>query len=74
MWAGTAAICRCPAHIRLQLEHLPAFLPLQPTPDPDGKMGDYAIQAAVNTYQQAKAVGMNTMVRLETVGRSWLVR
>lgn len=30
--------------------------------DPDGKMGDYAIQAAQNTYQQALGVKMSTKV------------
>lgn len=28
--------------------------------DPDGRMGDYAIQAAEATYRQALSVGLNT--------------
>lgn len=43
--------------------HLPhPTSPPHPTSDPEGKMGDYAIQAAENTYKQALAVGLATKV------------
>ncbi len=33
-------------------------------PDPDGQMGDYAIQAAENTYEQILALGIDTDVTM----------
>lgn len=45
--------CCCPGHL------LPLTIPVR-LADPDGRMGDYAIQAAEATYRQALSVGLNT--------------
>lgn len=40
-------------------------------PNPDGRMGDYAIETAKNTYEQCKQIGLNTKIGITPmIGRN----
>jgi hypothetical protein len=67
VWAHsglTSAACAKEVHICCALPSDEVFGPRLCPADPTGKMGDYAIQAAVSTWQQLQALNMtNVKVR-----------